>query len=100
MTEGLGEILPQAVLNILDPEGGNVLPAVEVPGVEDTVELFANSLEHNVAFVPRIHFGAGEPQPGAFRLNYSNAQEDQIKAGMKQLGEALQDEGRELTAEA
>ena len=46
-----------------------------------------------MAFVPGDPFYAGEPQPGAFRLNYSNAQEDQIKAGMKQLGEALQDEG-------
>ena len=44
-----------------------------------------------MAFVPGDPFFAGQPQPGAFRLNYSNAQEDQIKAGMKQLGAALQD---------
>lgn len=91
MTEGLEKYFPQGV-KYTDPEGGMFL-WVEVPGVEDTVELFKQCLEHNVAFVPGDPFYAGEPQPGAFRLNYSNAQEDQIKAGMKQLGEALQDEG-------
>ncbi|MGN1279166.1 MAG: aminotransferase, partial [Limosilactobacillus sp.] len=64
---------------------------VEVPGVDDTVALFKECLKHNVAFVPGDPFFAGAAQPGTFRLNYSNAQEDKITAGMKQLGAALQD---------
>lgn len=71
-----------------DPEGGMFL-WVEVPGVTDTVELFKQCLEHNVAFVPGDPFFAGKPQPGTFRLNYSNMQEDQIEVGLKRLGEAL-----------
>ncbi|MGM9891744.1 PLP-dependent aminotransferase family protein [Limosilactobacillus sp.] len=89
MTDGLKKYFPEGV-KYTDPEGGMFL-WVEVPGVDDTVELFKECLQHNVAFVPGDPFYAGKPQPGAFRLNYSNAQEDQIKVGMKQLGEALQE---------
>ncbi len=88
MVEMIEEYFPEDV-KITRPEGGMFL-WVEVPGVDDTVELFKKCLEHNVAFVPGDPFYAGKPQPGAFRLNYSNAKEDQIKTGMKQLGEALQ----------
>ena len=89
MVEGIKEYFPAGV-KYTDPEGGMFL-WVEVPGVDDTVELFKQCLEHNVAFVPGDPFFAGKPQPGAFRLNYSNAEEDKIKVGMKQLGEALQE---------
>ena len=89
MADGIKQYFPAGV-KYTDPEGGMFL-WVEVPGVDDTVELFKECLKHNVAFVPGDPFFAGQPQPGAFRLNYSNAQEDQIKAGMKQLGAALQD---------
>lgn len=89
MTDGIKRYFPQGV-KYTDPEGGMFL-WVEVPGVDDTVELFKECLKHNVAFVPGDPFFAGKPQPGAFRLNYSNAPEEQIKKGMKQLGEALQE---------
>ncbi|MBD5806456.1 PLP-dependent aminotransferase family protein [Lactobacillus sp. 0.1XD8-4] len=87
MLEGIKKYFPAGV-KYTDPEGGMFL-WVEVPGVDDTVELFKDCLKHNVAFVPGDPFFAGEPQPGAFRLNYSNMQEDQIEAGLKRLGEAL-----------
>lgn len=89
MADGLKKYFPAGV-KYTNPEGGMFL-WVEVPGVDDTVELFKECLKHNVAFVPGNPFFAGKPQPGAFRLNYSNAKEDQIKVGMKQLGEALQE---------
>ena len=89
MADGIKQYFPAGV-KYTDPEGGMFL-WVEVPGVDDTVELFKECLNHNVAFVPGDPFFAGQPQPGAFRLNYSNAQEDQIKVGMKQLCEALQE---------
>lgn len=89
MADGLKKYFPAGV-KYTNPEGGMFL-WVEVPGVDDTVELFKECLKHNVAFVPGDPFFAGKPQPGAFRLNYSNAKEDQIKVGMKQLGEALQE---------
>lgn len=87
MLEGIKKYFPEGV-KYTDPEGGMFL-WVEVPGVDDTVELFKECLEHDVAFVPGDPFFAGEVQPGAFRLNYSNMKEDQIEAGLKRLGAAL-----------
>lgn len=87
MLEGIKKYFPEGV-KYTDPEGGMFL-WVEVPGVADTVELFKECLEHDVAFVPGDPFFAGEVQPGAFRLNYSNMKEDQIEVGLKRLGAAL-----------
>lgn len=87
MLEGIKKYFPEGV-KYTDPEGGMFL-WVEVPGVDDTVELFKECLEHDVAFVPGDPFFAGEVQPGAFRLNYSNMKEDQIEVGLKRLGAAL-----------
>ena len=87
--DGIKKYFPAGV-KYTDPEGGMFL-WVEVPGVDDTVALFKECLKHNVAFVPGDPFFASKAQPGTFRLNYSNAQEDKIKAGMKQLGAALQE---------
>lgn len=89
MVDGIKKYFPAGV-KYTDPEGGMFL-WVEVPGVDDTVALFKKCLKHNVAFVPGDPFFAGKAQPGTFRLNYSNAQEDKIAAGMKQLGAALQE---------
>ena len=89
MVDGIKKYFPAGV-KYTDPEGGMFL-WVEVPGVDDTVALFKECLKHNVAFVPGDPFFSGAAQPGTFRLNYSNAQEDKITAGMKQLGAALQD---------
>lgn len=87
MLDGIKKYFPEGV-TYTDPEGGMFL-WVEVPGVDDTVELFKECLEHDVAFVPGDPFFAGEVQPGAFRLNYSNMKEDQIEVGLKRLGAAL-----------
>ena len=87
MLEGIKKYFPEGV-KYTDPEGGMFL-WVEVPGVDDTVQLFKECLEHDVAFVPGDPFFAGEVQPGAFRLNYSNMKEDQIEVGLKRLGAAL-----------
>lgn len=89
MVDGIKQYFPAGV-KYTDPEGGMFL-WVEVPGVDDTVALFKECLKHNVAFVPGDPFFAGKAQPGTFRLNYSNAQEDKITAGMKQLGAALKE---------
>lgn len=87
MLAGIKKYFPTGV-KYTDPEGGMFL-WVEVPGIDDTVELFKECLKHNVAFVPGDPFFAGKPQPGAFRLNYSNMKEEQIEVGLKRLGEAL-----------
>lgn len=87
MAAGIKKYFPAGVKST-DPEGGMFL-WVEVPGVDDTVALFKECLKHNVAFVPGDPFFAGKPQPGAFRLNYSNMSDEQIDTGLQRLGEAL-----------
>nr|ABS84199.1 transcriptional regulator [Limosilactobacillus reuteri] len=87
MLEGIKKYFPEGV-KYTNPEGGMFL-WVEVPGVDDTVELFKECLEHDVAFVPGDPFFAGEAQPGAFRLNYSNMKEDQIEVGLKRFRSGL-----------
>lgn len=87
MIEGIKKYFPAGV-KYTNPEGGMFL-WVEVPGIDDTVALFKECLKHNVAFVPGDPFFAGKPQPGAFRLNYSNMKEDQIEIGLQRLGDAL-----------
>lgn len=87
MTAGIKKYFPTGVKST-DPEGGMFL-WVEVPGVDDTVALFKECLKHNVAFVPGDPFFAGKPQPGAFRLNYSNMSDEQIDTGLERLGQAL-----------
>lgn len=88
MIDGIKKYFPAAV-KYTNPEGGMFL-LVEVPGVDDTVAVFKECLKNNVAFVPGDPFFVGKPQPGAFRLNYSNMAEDQIELGLKRLGEVLQ----------
>ena len=87
MMEGMKEYFPAGV-KFTNPEGGMFL-WVTVPGVDDTVEVFNECLKHDVAFVPGDPFYAGKPEPGTFRLNYSNMKEDKIKVGLKRLGDAL-----------
>lgn len=87
MIEGMKKYFPSSV-KYTNPEGGMFL-WVEVPGVDDTVEVFKECLKNNVAFVPGDPFFAGKPQPGAFRLNYSNMKEDKIEEGLKRLGDTL-----------
>jgi 2-aminoadipate transaminase len=87
MAAGIKKYFPAGV-KATDPEGGMFL-WVEVPGVDDTVALFQECLKHNVAFVPGDPFFAGKPQPGTFRLNYSNMSDEQIDTGLQRLGEAL-----------
>lgn len=89
MIEGMKKYFPAGV-KYTNPEGGMFL-WVKVPGVKDTVELFKKCLKEKVAFVPGDPFFAGEPEPGTFRLNYSNMQEDKIEEGLKRLGKALTD---------
>lgn len=87
MIEGMKKYFPSSV-KYTNPEGGMFL-WVEVPGVDDTVAVFKECLKNNVAFVPGDPFFAGHAEPGAFRLNYSNMEEDKIEEGLKRLGDTL-----------
>lgn len=70
------------------PKGGLFL-WVTLPDGLDANELFREALKHNVAFVPGESFFApnGESQKGALhlRLNFSHAQPDEIREGIRRL---------------
>jgi 2-aminoadipate transaminase len=70
------------------PQGGLFL-WVTLPEGIDTVALMPRAIERKVAFVPGTAFypdGRGE---NTFRLNFSNAQPEQIEIGIRRLGEVL-----------
>lgn len=86
MLKEIDEQFPENVHHSI-PQGGMFI-WVEVPGV-DTKQLFDECIEHNVAFVPGSAFFANEEQPGTFRMNFSNMNDEQIVEGVKRMGEAI-----------
>jgi 2-aminoadipate transaminase len=71
------------------PEGGLFLWA-QLPEGMDSQSVLAEALKEKVAFVPGSAFFA-EPDQGSryMRLNFSNAQPDQIREGIRRLGDCL-----------
>ena len=86
MLKEIDEQFPENVHHSI-PQGGMFI-WVEVPGV-DTKQLFDECIEHNVAFVPGSAFFANEEQPGTFRMNFSNMNDEQIVEGVKRMGKPL-----------
>jgi 2-aminoadipate transaminase len=73
-----------------EPQGGLFLWA-RTPGWIDTEALLKEAVEAKVAFVPGVAFYTN-PQQGrnTMRLNFSNAQPEQIEEGIRRLGLLLQ----------
>lgn len=71
------------------PEGGLFLWA-RVPEWIDTAELLKQAIAHKVAYVPgHAFFPDGARVRNAMRLNFSNAQPEQIEEGIRRLGNLL-----------
>lgn len=70
------------------PQGGLFLWAT-VPESVDTTELLNKAVENKVAFVPGVAFYPGDGGSHSMRLNFSNAQPEQIEAGIQRLGAVL-----------
>jgi 2-aminoadipate transaminase len=91
MLHSLEEFFP-AEVTWTRPKGGLFL-WVTLPGGMDCHELFDAALKENVAFVPGDSFysGNGFAEEGRrhFRLNFSNAQPEQIREGIRRLGVAI-----------
>ena len=90
LTDAMAEFFP-AEVSFTKPEGGMFLWATLPEGVS-TMELFPKALERNVAFVPGDPF---YPEPGArstMRLNFTNADEETIRSGIKRLAEVIEAE--------
>ena len=91
MLEALEKFFPSEVV-WTKPKGGLFL-WVTLPVGMDCHELFDAALRENVAFVPGDCFYAanGHQDEGRrhFRLNFSNAQPEQIREGIRRLGVAI-----------
>lgn len=77
------------------PQGGLFL-WVTLPEAIDTVDLMPKAIARKVAYVPGTAFYPDGRGCNTFRLNFSNAQPEQIEEGIKRLGEVL---AAELAAE-
>lgn len=87
MIEQIQKHFPTGV-KYTNPDGGLFI-WVEIPGNINTQDLFDQCIKNNVAFVPGEPFYPGEPESGAFRLNFSNMSEEKIKDGIQRLGKAI-----------
>ena len=72
-----------------EPEGGMFL-WVTLPENISSLKLFELSLKEKVAFVPGEAFYVNNPRINTLRLNFSNANEEQITEGIKRLGTAIE----------
>ncbi|HET7441779.1 MAG TPA: PLP-dependent aminotransferase family protein [Terriglobales bacterium] len=95
MLAALKEFFPQEV-TWTHPKGGLFL-WVTLPEGMDSQSLFEAALKENVAFVPGDSFYAnGEEGRRHFRLNFSNAQPEQILEGIRRLSLALKHQLQEI----
>jgi 2-aminoadipate transaminase len=70
------------------PHGGLFL-WVTLPEKLDAAVILENAVANKVAFVPGIAFYPDASGHNTFRLNFSNAQPEQITIGIKRLGDVL-----------
>ncbi|WP_251178293.1 PLP-dependent aminotransferase family protein [Adlercreutzia agrestimuris] len=87
MTDAMAEFFP-AEVSFTKPEGGMFLWATLPEGIS-TMELFPKALERGVAFVPGDPFYAEPAVHSTMRLNFTNADEQTIRDGIKKLGEVI-----------
>ncbi|MEW5988560.1 MAG: PLP-dependent aminotransferase family protein [Chloroflexota bacterium] len=90
MLEAMARYFPPGV-RWTRPQGGLFL-WVTLPEELDTTHLLEKAIENKVAFVPGTAFYPGDGGHNTFRLNFSNAQPEQIEIGIKRLGEVLAQE--------
>ncbi|MFZ0546898.1 MAG: PLP-dependent aminotransferase family protein [Candidatus Promineifilaceae bacterium] len=70
------------------PQGGLFLWAT-LPENLNSTAILEKAIENKVAFVPGTAFYPGGGGENTMRLNFSNAQPEQIKTGIRRLGEVL-----------
>ncbi len=70
------------------PQGGLFL-WVKLPEELDSVAVLEKAIENKVAFVPGTAFYPDGGGQNTMRLNFSNAQPEQIQTGIRRLGEVL-----------
>ncbi len=89
MIQALKEHFPEGV-KWYEPEGGLFL-WVELPEGISATELLPVAVEQKVAYVPGKPFFPHEEKDNALRLNFSNANPDLIREGIKRLGKVFRE---------
>ena len=90
MLDSLAEHFPREA-EWTHPEGGLFIWAT-LPDYIDTTDLLARALEEHVAFVPgRAAFVDGRGG-SSMRLNFSGADEDEIREGVRRIGEVVREQ--------
>ena len=90
MLDALAEHFPREA-HWTHPEGGLFIWAT-LPDYIDTTDLLARALDEHVAFVPgRAAFMDGRGG-SSLRLNFSGVDEDQIREGIRRLGEVVREQ--------
>ena len=90
MLDAMASHFPEGV-SWSQPEGGMFL-WVTLPEYIDATELLAESIQHNVAFVPGEPFYAGsEAKPNTLRLSFVTVSEERIRHGIQVLGKLIAD---------
>lgn len=90
MVEAMKEFFP-AEVEFTIPEGGMFL-WVTLPEGIDSMKMFDAALERNVAFVPGAPFYAEPGTRSTLRLNFTNADEETIRDGIKRLAETIEEQ--------
>lgn len=87
MVNAMEEYFPKNV-KFTHPKGG-MFTWVTLEEGKDVLTLFDKAIAKNVAFVPGHPFYVNPDKVNTLRLNYTNADEETIKKGIKRLAEAL-----------
>lgn len=87
MTDMIDEVFPPKV-KYIRPKGGLFL-WIKTPEHINTQDIFPAAVESKVAYVPGAPFHPNGGGTNTMRLNFSFANEEEIKAGITRLGEVL-----------
>jgi len=90
MVDAMKEFFP-AEVKFTIPEGGMFLWVTLPEGIA-AMDLFDKALEQNVAFVPGDPFYAEGGKHSTLRLNFTNADKETIRSGIKRLAEVIEAE--------
>ncbi len=89
MLDAMEEFFPKGKVTWTIPDGGIFLWC-ECIGIESVEPIVNRCLEKKVAIVPGTNFAIDQSLPSnKFRLNFSSASKEQIREGVKRVGEVL-----------
>ena len=72
--------------------GGGLFVWATLPDFIDTTDLLARALRENVAFVPGVAAFLDGRGTSSMRLNFSNSGEDEIREGIRRIGEVISEQ--------